>query len=96
MLQITPVSDRSDLRAFIELPNRIYVGQQGFEPPLNMDRDMLLNPRRSAFWKHGRVKYWLAMRDGLPVGRISAQIDPNMPVGIEPGGRDVRVPRRDR
>lgn len=85
MLQITPVSDRSDLRAFIELPNRIYVGQQAFEPPLNMDRDMLLNPRRSAFWKHGRVKYWLAMRDGLPVGRISAQIDPNMPVGIEPG-----------
>ncbi len=85
MLEIRPVSDRADLRSFIDLPPRIYRGLRGFEPPLRMDRDMLLNPRSSAFWKHGKVRYWLALRDGQPVGRISAQIDPNLPVGIPAG-----------
>lgn len=85
MPKIRCVSDQADLNAFIELPNRIYASHLGFEPPLRMDRDMLLNPRRSAFWQHGKVKYWLALRDGQPLGRISAQIDPNVPVGIEPG-----------
>lgn len=85
MIEIRPVSTRADIRAFLDLPPRIYAGQRGFEPPLRMDRDMLLNPYRSAFWKHGKVQYWLAALDGAVVGRISAQIDPNLPVGIAPG-----------
>ncbi len=85
MIEIRPVSDRAGLRSFVDLPPVIYAGLPGFEPPLRMDRDMLLNPRQSAFWKHGKVQYWLALRGGKPVGRISAQIDPNLPVGIPEG-----------
>lgn len=85
MIEIRPASDRTDLRAFIDLPPRIYAGQPGFEPPLRLDRDMLLNPKRSAFWQHGQVQYWLAWRDGKAVGRISAQIDTQLPVGIAHG-----------
>ena len=34
-----------------------------------------LSERKAPFFTHGRAAYWLALRDGRPVGRISAQID---------------------
>ena len=82
---VEPVSSGQDLDEFIDLPARLYAEYPGFEPPLRMDRKMLLDPRQSAFWKRARAQYWLARRDGQVVGRISAQVDPVMPVGIEPG-----------
>lgn len=85
MIEIRPVSNRAEVRAFIALPPRIYGGLRGFDPPLRMDRDMLLDPRQSAFCKHGKLQYWLALIDGEVVGRISAQVDANLPVGIAPG-----------
>ena len=35
----------------------------------------LLDRRRNPFFDHGEACFWLAWRDGIPVGRISAQIN---------------------
>ncbi|MGI9508976.1 MAG: hypothetical protein ACR2QJ_06475 [Geminicoccaceae bacterium] len=74
-LDIQPVTDRSGLKTFIDLPNRLYRDRSGYVPPLNVERDETLNSRKNAYYQHARGQYWLALRNGQPVGRISAQID---------------------
>jgi hypothetical protein len=85
MLTIEVVSSRDDIREFVDLPPRIYAGLKGFESPLLADRNMLLNPAQSTFWKRACVCYWLARIEGKAVGRISAQVDSSVPVGIDKG-----------
>lgn len=85
MPTLETASSPKAIREFIELPARIYAGFPGYEPPLQLDRAMLLDPKQSAFWKRARARYWLARKGGRLVGRISAQIDPITPVGVEAG-----------
>jgi hypothetical protein len=84
-LQIEAVSSRRSVREFIDLPNRLYLDLPNFVPPLQVDRSMLLDPKHSVFWKRAQVCYWLARRNGRLVGRISAQVDPVVPLGLPPG-----------
>jgi hypothetical protein len=84
-LTISPANSRRDIRAFIDLPPRLYAGQPGYQPPMRMDRALLLDPRKGAFFKQGRVQYWLARRDGALVGRISAQVGQEKAVGMPEG-----------
>ncbi len=74
-LDIRPVTDRASLKHFIDLPNQLYRGRNGYVPPLNVERDETLNTSKNAYFQHAEGQYWLAYRDGRPVGRISAQID---------------------
>lgn len=83
---IVPVRSGSDLRQFITLPRRLYVDMQGYVAPLDRERREMLDPRRAAFYRHGEAQYWLAMRDGRAVGRISAQIDALTPDADVPVG----------
>ncbi len=74
-LRVAPVAGRRDLDRFIRLPARLYEGAKGFVAPLVMERRDALRPETNPYFKHGTAQYWLAWRDGRPVGRISAQID---------------------
>lgn len=85
MVTVEVVTSPRQLREFIDLPPALYSRFPTYQAPLRIDRDMLLHPKESAFWKHARACYWLARKDGQPVGRISAQVDSQQPVGIEPG-----------
>lgn len=77
LLTIGLVESRRDLAAFIRLPRQLYRGMPGYIAPLDFERRSLLDPRRAAFFKYGRARYWLARRNGQVVGRIAAQIDPH-------------------
>lgn len=79
---IISVSNRSDLRRFIDLPPQLYQGFDEYEPPMRLDRVMLLDPRKGAFFKRGKAQYWLALQNGKLVGRISAQIGQDTMVGV--------------
>ena len=74
-LSIRPVTTRADLDTFVRLPARLYRDDPRYIPPLVRDRRAFLDPLRSAFFRHGEAQYFLAERNGRPVGRISAQID---------------------
>ena len=74
-LQILPVAGRRDMAAYIALPNRLYRGHRGFVAPLFRERSEALDEQRNPYFQHASARYWLALRDGRPVGRISAQID---------------------
>jgi GNAT superfamily N-acetyltransferase len=77
-LEIRPVADKRDLRTFIRLPWALYRNEPNWVPPLLMDVKKRLDRRRNPFFAHAEAEYFLAWRDGRPVGRISAHIDRNL------------------
>ncbi|WP_315768898.1 MULTISPECIES: hypothetical protein [unclassified Bradyrhizobium] len=74
-LTVEQVHTRAQLHDFIVLPRVIYNGMPGFVAPLDYERRQMLDPRHNSFFTHGQAAYWIAMRNGRPQGRISAQID---------------------
>ncbi len=77
-LQIRPVHSKAELDAFIKLPFRLYRDESRWVPPLIAERRRFLDRRRNPFFEHARAEYFLAWRDGRPVGRITAQVDDNL------------------
>jgi len=74
-LDIRPVAGTGDLRRFIALPSALYRNEPRWIAPLNMDMRKRLDRERNPFFKHAQAEYFLAWRDGRPVGRITAHID---------------------
>jgi len=74
-LEVRPVRSRSDLSKFIKLPFRLYKGQPNWVPPLLYERKRHLDRNKNPFFDHAEAEYFLAWRDGRPVGRISAHVD---------------------
>ncbi|PIE24469.1 MAG: hypothetical protein CSA62_04105 [Planctomycetota bacterium] len=75
-LQILPVTTKRQRRRFVDLP-RHFPGFDPavFVPPLRFDQLRRLDTRRHPFYRHAEAGFWLALRQGQPVGRISATID---------------------
>ena len=76
-LEIRPVAGRRELNAFIKLPWRLYRNEPNWVPPLISERRRFLDRSRNPFFRHAEAEYFLAWRDGRPVGRITAQVDRN-------------------
>jgi hypothetical protein len=74
-IRIEPVDGRRKLEVFIRLPNDLYRDCPNYVAPLLMERRESLRFDKNAYFQHAEGQYWLAYRDGRPVGRISAQID---------------------
>jgi hypothetical protein len=74
-IEVTALRGRRDRHHFVDLPYRLHRGDPNWVPPLRRDIHRLLDRRRNPFFDHGEACFWLAWRDGIPVGRISAQIN---------------------
>jgi GNAT superfamily N-acetyltransferase len=74
-LEVRPVASRSDLTTFIKLPWRLYRNERHWVPPLLFERRQFLDRAKNPFFRHAEAEYFLAWRDGRPVGRITAQVD---------------------
>jgi GNAT superfamily N-acetyltransferase len=74
-VQVTPVSGRGDLKAFIDLPFKLHANHPLWIPLPKLERWLFLNRRMNAFFSHGEAEYFLARRDGRVVGRITAQVN---------------------
>lgn len=72
---VRPVEGRRELRLFFELPARLHRDDPAFVPPLVPERLLHVDPRRNPFFRHIDITWYLAFRDGEPVGRVSAQVD---------------------
>ena len=68
-VEIRPVSTRRELSTFIKLPWRIYRNEPKWVAPLLMDVKKRLDQDKNPFFKHAQAQYFLAYRDGQPVGR---------------------------
>src|SRR5690606_39048144 len=74
-IEIRLVETKADLDAFIRLPWRLYKDDPQWVPPLIAEVKGLLSEKSNPYFGHAKARYWLALRGGTPVGRISAQID---------------------
>jgi hypothetical protein len=73
-VEVRKVTDSKDMKTFIAVPWSIYRDDVNWVPPLKFERKQALS-EKNPFFEHARWQAWLAYRDGVPVGRISAQID---------------------
>ena len=74
-LQIIPVATKAELNRFIRVPMRLNADDPHYVAPLVMERQEALSAKINPFFAHADVQFWLAVRGGVDVGRISAQID---------------------
>ncbi len=74
-IEITPVSGKSDLNAFIDCAYRLNANDPNWVPPLRADMVELLTPGKNPFHEHAKMQLFLAQRGGQVVGRISAHYD---------------------
>ena len=72
---IVPVRTKQQWRDFHHLPFRIYAGDPNWVPPLLLERQLHFTPKHNPFFQHATAEFFLAYRNGEPVGRITAQID---------------------
>ena len=73
-VQIVKAEDRRSRNTFIRLPMSLYKDDPAWVPPLLFERRMHLSPG-NPYFEHALCSFWIACREGVPVGRISAQID---------------------
>ena len=75
-IEIVPVTDKAMLRRFIRVPFAVHEHDNAWAPPLLMEREEAFSAKTNPFLRRAEVCFWLAIRDGRDVGRITAQIDP--------------------
>lgn len=65
------LSNKKQVKDFLDLPFQIYKDTPQWVPPLRMDDRARLDPKRHPFYKHSRAGFFLAYEGAHPVGRIA-------------------------
>jgi len=74
MIVIRPVSSSSDHSKFVAFPYKLNQNNQDWIPPLFLSQSGILNPKKNPFWQRNHHCFFLAMQNGVCVGRIAAII----------------------
>jgi len=74
-VDISPVRTARERRTFLTFPWRIYRGDPLWVPPLLPQRARTIDPERGAFFQRGEAEFFIAWKDGQPVGTICAAED---------------------
>jgi hypothetical protein len=72
---IRSVEEAADVKAFVNVQWTLNRDDPHWVPPLKTEVHGLMDPRTNPWFEHAEAAFFLAERDGAPVGRISAQID---------------------
>jgi GNAT superfamily N-acetyltransferase len=75
MIEIRTVSTRRDLDLFIDTARIVQGKDPNWIAPLPFERREVLSQAKNPYFQHAEGVLMLALRDGRPVGRISAQVD---------------------
>jgi GNAT superfamily N-acetyltransferase len=74
-IEMKEARTRSERRRFVEVPRLLYRAEPAFVPPLAREVLARIDPRRNPFFLHGEAAFYLALRGGEAVGRISVSTD---------------------
>ncbi|EKD50547.1 MAG: hypothetical protein ACD_62C00509G0002 [uncultured bacterium] len=75
MISIIPVSHHKQKKAFINFPYSLYQNDPHWVPPLKLERQEFLDPKKNPFFLNAEGQLFLALREDQVVGRISAHIN---------------------
>jgi len=76
-LKIESARTKAELMEFIKLPWQIYRNDAHWVPPLITERKEFLDERKNPFFRHAKVVFYLARRNGQTVGRIAGIVNHN-------------------
>lgn len=74
-IEVRPIALPADSGKFIDVWWTIYKGDPHWVPPLKFERKEFLDPAQNPYFKVARVQCFIAYKDGVAVGTISAQVD---------------------
>lgn len=74
-IEVRPVCSRRERRAFLLFPWSLYRRDPLWVPPLLPERATVTDPRRGPFFRRGQAEFYVAWRDGQPVGTVCAAED---------------------
>ncbi|MFZ4521166.1 MAG: GNAT family N-acetyltransferase [Bacteroidales bacterium] len=74
-IEVRLVTSRKDLKKFILFPFELYKGNKFWVPPLTFDELNTLRKDKNPAFEYCEAEYWMAYRDGKPVGRIAGIIN---------------------
>ena len=76
-IEVKEVKDSKMMKQFIMFPwtSKIYENDPAWVPPIIGDMKKLFNPKKGYFYEIGEVAYFLAYKDGVPAGRITAHVN---------------------
>ena len=70
-IEVIEVESSSQLKKFIEYPNKLYKDDKNYVAPLMVERKEFFDFKRNPFYKTAKVKLFLAVIDGTVSGRIA-------------------------
>lgn len=84
LIEIVPVPLDAPalMQRFIRLPSRLHRDDPNFVMPLDLERRESLSQKHNPLFAHTDVQFWLAVRNGVDVGRISAQVNRDATDGV--------------
>jgi GNAT superfamily N-acetyltransferase len=68
-------ADHKALKPFVDLPYELYRNDPHWVPPLRIAVKELLDRRKHPFYANAEAEFFLARRNGRPLGRIAAIVD---------------------
>ncbi|MCK4504397.1 MAG: hypothetical protein KAW14_02170 [Candidatus Aegiribacteria sp.] len=74
-VEIKPAISKKDLNAFVMLPYSLYKEDPLWIPQLIMHEKAQFNSEKNPAFRYCDVRYFLALRDGVPVGRTVAIVN---------------------
>jgi len=77
MITIEKIDTKSQaqVRRFINIPYRLYADCPQWVPPLRIDIKTMLDRQKYPFYEHSEADFFIAVRDGVDVGRIAALVN---------------------
>ncbi len=76
-ISIEMVKNRGQLKTFLKFPFEIYRDDPNWIPHLMIERKQFFDPNKNPFFQHAQVKHYLAYKNNVIAGRISAIINHN-------------------
>ena len=74
-LELVEVKTPGQLRDFIRVPYSIYPRTSLYVPLLERELRKELSPDVNPFFRHAKAKYFIALKDGSPAGRIASIVN---------------------
>ncbi len=84
-ISVRPVSTKTELEQFLDVPARVYAHDPNWVPPIRADVAKQFQPS-NPFFEYGKLQQFLAYQQNQPVGRIVAAVNQRL---IEREGKNV-------
>lgn len=71
-VQKIDTGSKSQVQRFVRFPFKLYNDHPYWVPPLFVDAEMQLNRKKHPYYEHSNADFFIAIKDGIDVGRIAA------------------------